>query len=52
MGPVYLPIKDDESHLDKIKVEDYEQVLQDNPDLVRHGEFIKEPAHNSRDFKF
>ena len=52
MGPDYLPDENDKSHLDLINPEDYEQILLDNPGLQRHPEFIKEAAHNTRDFKY
>ena len=52
MGPEFLPNENDENHLDKIPIENYEQVLNDNPGLIRHPDFIKEAAHNTRDFRF
>ena len=40
----------DESHLEKINQEDYENILMENPELQRNPEYIKTPAQNTRDF--
>lgn len=49
MGPDYLPNGDD-SHLNKIPVDEYEQLLTQNPLLNRHPDNIKEGTQASRDF--
>ena len=41
----------DKSHLKFIDKERYEEVLEKNPELMRHPEFIKSSMHNSRDFR-
>ena len=48
-GPDYL-IDGDESHLEQIKRDEYESILNDNPGLLRHPALIKETCHNTRDF--
>ena len=42
----------DESHLEQIKQEDYEEILNNNPDMIRHPDFIREVSNNTRDFFF
>ena len=49
MGTTFLR-DGDESHLEKIKPSEYEQILQDNPELQRHPALIREKSQNSRDF--
>ena len=41
IGPEFFP-NDDTSHLDLIKQEDYEKVLDENPNFHRHPFFLKE----------
>ena len=48
MTDKFLP--GDDSHLEKIEEEKYEQVLADNPLLIRHPDYVKEVTHNTRDF--
>ena len=49
VGPEFYP-NGDKSHLNFIKKEDYPRVLKENPELVRHPEFITGPSENTRDF--
>ena len=48
IGSDFLP-NDDSSHLGLIKQEDYEQVLEDNPNIEPHPFCLKE-GQQSRDF--
>ena len=48
MTDQFLP--GDDSHLEQIQEDKYEQILADNPLLIRHPDYVKEVSHNTRDF--
>ena len=42
----------DDSHLEQIKQDDYEEILKDNPEMIRHPDYVREVSNNTRDFFF
>ena len=51
-GSDFLLNPEDKSHVNMIRPEDYEQILDHNPQLIRHPEYLSEKHLNSRDFYY